>query len=350
MKILIVGPAWVGDMVIAHALVRALVARDAQTEIHVLAPAATAPLATRMPGVAASTVLPVVHGELAWRARRELGHSLVAAAYHQAIVLPNTFKSALVPFFAAIPRRTGWRGEWRYGVLNDLRVLDPTRYPRMIDRFVALASDPDAQSPRDRDPAPSGSPLAPGGLFEPRLTADPERARVLVAEWGLDARGDILALCPGAEYGPAKRWPAGHYAAVAADHVRRGGSVWLFGARADIASCAAITAALTREDGARVVNLAGRTGLLDAVDLLSLASHVVTNDSGLMHVACALDRPVVAIFGSSSPAFTPPLSATARIVRDELPCSPCFERTCPLGHTNCLNLLRPERVVAELLH
>lgn len=339
MKILIVGPAWVGDMVIAHALVRALCANHPGAHVDVLAPPTTEPLARRMPGVAGSIVLPVGRGAFGWRVRRELGRSL-AAAYDQAIVLPNSFKSALVPFFASIPRRTGWRGEWRYGLLNDVRVLDAKRYPLMIDRFVALGCDADTpfETTRRRDIA----------CVEPRLTADPIRARMLVAELGLETRADVLAMCPGAEYGPAKRWPPAHYAAVAADQVRRGGIVWLFGAEGDTGSCAAITASIAPAERARVFDLAGRTRLLDAVDLLSLASRVVTNDSGLMHVACALGRPVVAIYGSSSPGFTPPLAPNARIVRDELPCSPCFARTCPLGHTNCLNRLLPERVLAEL--
>jgi heptosyltransferase II len=341
MKILIVGPAWVGDMVIAHGLVRALRAQEPNVDIHVLAPAATEPLTRRMPGVAGSTVLPVSHGEFGWRTRRQVGRSLADAAYDQAIVLPNSFKSALVPFFASIPRRTGWRGEWRYAVLNDIRVLDAKNYPRLIDRFVALGRDdgPPRETARSRDDVAG---------VEPQLTADAARAQVLVTELGLPADGDVLAMCPGAEYGPAKRWPPQHYAAVAADHIRRGGIVWLFGARGDAPSCAAITAALAPADRAHVFDLAGRTRLLDAIDLLSLAARVVTNDSGLMHVACALGRPVVAIYGSSSPDFTPPLAATARVVRDQLPCSPCFERTCPLGHTHCLNRLMPQRVLAEL--
>jgi heptosyltransferase-2 len=343
MKILIVGPAWVGDMVIAHGLVRALRANDGAADIHVLAPAATEPLTRRMPGVAGSTVLPAGHGEFGWRTRREVGRSLAACGYDQAIVLPNSFKSALAPFFASIPRRTGWRGEWRYGLLNDIRVLDAKRYPRLIDRFVALGRDDGLPSRTSRS-----SDDAPGASVEPQLTADSIRARALLTELELDADGDVLALCPGAEYGPAKRWPPAHYAAVAADHVRRGGIVWLFGARSDAPSCAAITAALAPEERGRVFDLAGRTSLLDVIDLLGLAARVVTNDSGLMHVACALGRRVVAIYGSSSPDFTPPLAATARIVRDELPCSPCFERACPLGHTNCLNGLMPQRVLAEL--
>jgi heptosyltransferase-2 len=342
MKILIAGPAWVGDMVIAHGLVRMLRANDPGAEIHVLAPPATEPLTRRMPGVAGSIVLPLGHGEFGWRMRRELGRSLGGNAFDQAIVLPNSFKSALVPFFAAIPRRTGWRGEWRYGLLNDLRVLDAKRYPRMIDRFLALGREDGSSF------ATTCSGETPGVNFEPQLTADPVRAHALARALELDADAPVLALCPGAEYGPAKRWPPAHYAAVAADHVRRGGIVWLFGANGDAPSCAAITAALGPEERARVFDLAGRTSLLDAIDLLGLATGVVTNDSGLMHVACALGRPVVAIYGSSSPAFTPPLAASARIVRDELPCSPCFERACPLGHTNCLNGLPPRRVLAEL--
>lgn len=334
MKILIVGPAWVGDMVIAHALVRSLVSAESAAEIHVVAPPATAPLAKRMPGVTKTVSLPVRHGELGWGVRRGVARALRRETFDRAIVLPNSFKSALVPFFARIPRRTGWRGEWRYGVLNDVRTLDAARLPRLIDRFVALG---DASSANSSD-------------VEPVLAADSTRAAELVVQFGLKLDRAVLALCPGAEYGPAKRWPAAHYAAVAEEHIGHGGAVWLFGARGDAAACAAIRASVAPLAQAHVSDLSGRTQLLDAVDLLSLARQVVTNDSGLMHVACALGVPVVAIYGSSSPAFTPPLSARARVVRDVLPCSPCFERTCPLGHTDCLNRLMPERVVAELLH
>jgi heptosyltransferase-2 len=334
MKLLIVGPAWVGDMVIAHALVRTLLAAQRDAEIHVLAPPATAPLGRRMYGVADTVTLPVRRGYLGWQVRRDAGRALRRVRYDRAIVLPNSFKSALVPFFAGIPRRTGWRGEWRFGVLNDVRTLDAQKLPRLVDRFVALA---DATNAPARD-------------LEPKLTADSVRAATLVGELGLAIDRPILALCPGAEYGPAKRWPAVHYAAVAAEHVQRDGQVWVFGAQGDAAACAAIRASVPPSARERVFDLAGRTQLLDAVDLLSLAQQVVTNDSGLMHVACALGVPVVAIYGSSSPDFTPPLSRCARVVRDALPCSPCFERTCPLGHTDCLNRLMPERVVAELLH
>ena len=335
MKILIMGPAWIGDMVIAHALVRTLRAQSNAAHIHMLAPASTEPLARRMPGVASTTVLPVDHGEFGWGARRRVGRELRRQGFDRAIVLPNTAKSALVPLFAGIPRRTGWRGEWRYGLLNDLRSLNETRYPRMIDRFVALGRDAGA---------------APCDDLPPQLTADSSRADALISALGIETAAPVLALCPGAEYGPAKRWPPEHFAAVAEAHLRRRGTVWLLGTRADAQACAAIVAALPERLRARTIDLSGRTSLLDAVDLLARAAQVVTNDSGLMHVACALGVPVVAVYGSSSPDFTPPLSKRARVVRDVLPCSPCFERTCPLGHTDCLNRLAPERVVRELVH
>jgi heptosyltransferase-2 len=335
MKILIVGPAWVGDMVIAHALVRALHAATPDATVHVLAPAATEPLARRMPGVAGTVVLPVGHGELGWGARRSVGAALRQQRFDQAIVLPNTAKAALAPLFAGIPRRTGWRGEWRYGLLNDMRSLSEARYPRLIDRFVALGRTAGAVLPTDD--------------LSPQLTAHSRRADELIAAFGIEARAPVLALCPGAEYGPAKRWPPAHFAAVAQAHLERGGTVWLLGTRADAPVCAAIVAALPESQRNRVFDLAGVTSLLDAVDLLARTDQVVTNDSGLMHVACALGRSVVAVYGSSSPDFTPPLSTRARVVRDVLPCSPCFERTCPLGHMDCLNRLTPDRVVRELV-
>jgi len=199
----------------------------------------------------------------------------------------------------------------------------------MIERFMALALPPGETLPR---PYP-----------EPRLSADPARAQALVRELGLVASG-VTVLCPGAEFGPAKRWPPAHYAAVARHEVAAGRQVWLLGSPGDAPACREIEAQVPRG----LVNLAGRTRLLDAVDLLSLADRVVCNDSGLMHVACALDRPVVAVFGSTSPDFTPPLGARAQVVTNPVPCSPCFERECPLGHLDCLARLAPERVIEVL--
>jgi heptosyltransferase-2 len=327
-RVLIVAPAWVGDMVMAHAMVQLLVRERPGVHVHVLAPPATQALAVRMEGVADTTVLPVGHGQLGLGRRRAMGRSLASQRFAQAIVLPNTFKSALVPAWARIPRRTGWHGEMRLGVLNDRRRLDEARYPRMVERFMALA-------------LPPGSAI-PGPYPQPALNADPTNLARLRSE--LDLAADrVLALCPGAEFGPAKRWPAVHYAAVARAAAARGYQVWLLGSPAEQESCEGIRA-LAPES----LNLAGRTRLVDAVDLLSAADLVVCNDSGLMHVACAVGSRVIALFGSTSTDFTPPLSERARVLSLSLPCSPCFQRSCPLGHLRCLRELGPAQVIEAL--
>ena len=328
MKILVVAPAWVGDMVMAHTLV-SLLLRNSDAEVFMVAPPATEPLAQRMPGVQGSWLLDVGHGELGFGARRTLARTLRAQGFDQAIVLPNSFKSALLPYWARIPVRTGWQGESRYLVLNDRRRLDPERYPLMIERFMALALPDGADLP---EPYPL-----------PRLTADTAAAAGLAERLGLSCE-NVTALCPGAEFGPAKRWPPAHFAALARAEVARGRTVWLLGSPGDRQTCEEIMAAAPEG----VSNVAGRTTLLEAVDLLSLAERVVANDSGLMHVAAALDRELVALFGSTSPDFTPPLGDRSRVLRNPVDCSPCFQRQCPLGHLQCLEGLRPEKVLEVL--
>jgi heptosyltransferase-2 len=327
-KILVVAPAWVGDMVMAHTLVSLLV-RQSGTEVFMVAPPATEPLARRMPGVQGSWTLAVGHGELGLKQRRALAQTLKVERFDQAIVLPNSFKSALLPYWAGIPRRTGWQGESRYLVLNDRRRLDPERYPLMIERFMALA-------------LPDGEPL-PESYPTPRLAADPAAALALAERLALNV-DNVTALCPGAEFGPAKRWPPKHFAALARAELARGRSVWLLGSPGDRQTCAEIAAGAPEG----VINLAGRTKLSEAVDLLSLAERVVSNDSGLMHVAAALDRQLVALFGSTSPDFTPPLGERSQVISNPVDCSPCFQRQCPFGHLKCLEGLAPEQVIEVL--
>ena len=325
-RVLVVAPAWVGDMVMAHSLVRILV-EEQGASVDLLAPPATAPLGARMAGVTATHELDVRHGELGLGKRRRWGVAH-RGQYDHAIVLPNSFKSALAPYWARISQRTGWQGESRFGVLNDRRRLDAEAYPLMVQRFVALAHPPTASVER--------VPL-------PRLAADPDNRQALCERLGLDSSVPTVVVCPGAEYGPAKRWPAEHFAEVAQHVLAEGRQVWLAGSAGDASVAEEIAAAAPG-----VVNLCGRTSLVDAVDLLSLASHVVCNDSGLMHVAGALRRSVIAIFGSTSPSFTPPLGESAVVVREPQPCSPCFERECPLGHLRCLRELSPAKVIEAL--
>ena len=328
MKTLVVAPSWIGDAVLSHPLLVRLKEADPTGILDVLAPPWVLPVYRRMPEVTGTHTLPFGHGDLKLRERRRFAKAL--PRYDRAVVLPNTFKSALIPWHARIPLRTGWRGEMRYGVLNDRRVLDKAALPLIVERYAALAQ---SAGEALRRPLP-----------EPRLSVDEGARRAAVARHGLDTSRPIAAFAPGAEYGPAKRWPARHFAALARELHGRGESVWLFGSSKD----AEVTAGIQRLSGGVCVDLAGKTSLDEAIDLLSLAARVVSNDSGLMHVAAALDRPMAALFGSSSPEFTPPLSARARVITLRLACSPCFERTCPLGHTNCLETLEPRRVLDAL--
>lgn len=334
-RILVVGPSWVGDMVMAQSLFLVLKRRHPRAQIDVLAPAWSGPLLERMPEVCSVINMPVGHGQIQLKARFRLARGLRSTGYQQAIVLPNSFKSALVPWWARIPQRTGFVGELRWGLLNDARRLDKRRLPMTVQRFVALGLPADASLP----------PEAP----QPRLRVTESCVRAALDRLALAPSGQrLLALCPGAEFGPAKRWPPEYYAEIARQHIQQGWAVWVFGSEQDVT----VADAVCQGAGAGCINLAGRTRLHEAIDLLSLADVVVSNDSGLMHVAAALGRPLVAVYGSSDPQFTPPLSEHARIARLDLDCSPCFKRECPLGHLNCLRQLPPARVrqaINELL-
>lgn len=330
-NIFIVGPSWVGDMVMAQSLFQTLAARHPDTQIDVLAPAWARPILARMPEVRHSIDMPVGHGKLQLGERRRLGYSLRAAAYDQAIVLPNSLKSALIPAFAGIPKRTGWRGEMRFGLLNDIRKLDKQRYPLMVERFVALAYEPGATLPPE--------------LGIPALRVDKDNQLSLRQRLGLDSAAPLLGLCPGAEFGPAKRWPERHYAALASHYINQGWQVLLLGSQNDAPVAQSIIAAVDESARVRCINAAGTTSLVDAVDLLASCSLVVSNDSGLMHVAAAVGAPLAAVYGSTSPAFTPPLGEDVSIVSHELPCRPCFKRECPLGHLDCLNKLPAVEVI-----
>jgi heptosyltransferase-2 len=329
-NLLVVAPSWVGDAVLAQPLFKRLHERHRELTLDVLAPPWTCALFARMPEVHAAVDSPFSHGEFALRRRYALGRSLASGHYDQAIVLPNSFKSALIPFFAAIPRRTGFVGEARWGLLNDARRLDTQVLPLMAERFALLAEN--AGDPVKR-------PLAAA-----QLNVDDAQRKATLAKLGLAPHRPVAVLCPGAEYGPAKRWPPNYFSELARKLSAAGLDVWLAGSAKD----AAIGDEIARGCGNTCINLCGKSTLAEAIDLLSCAALIVSNDSGLMHVAAALDKPLIAIYGSSSPAFTPPLSARARIVRLDLPCSPCFERVCPLGHFNCMLQLTPEQVLKQI--
>ena len=329
-KILIVAPNWIGDALLAQPLFARLRKKLPGVLIDALAPPWTAPVLRRMPEIDDVVEAPFDHGELALAARWRLGRRLRSRRYDQAIVLPNTFKSALVPFFAKIPVRSGFVGELRYGLLNLVHKLDEKKLPLMAERYAQLAEKPGTK------------PALP--LPQTGLAVGEVNLAIALRRLGLSRATPVVAFCPGAEYGPSKRWPARHFAALARKLAALGYAVWLFGSEKDRAIGEEIAVA---SEGA-ATNLCGKTDLASAIDLLSLAEVVVSNDSGLMHVAAGVGRPVVALYGSSSPEHTPPLARSYRIVRTGIECSPCFARECPLGHFKCMIELTPDRVAEEI--
>ena len=331
-KLLVVGPSWVGDMVLAQALYKLLHERYADPVIDVVAPAWSLPLLERMPEVERGIELAVRHGELGLGKRMRLARRLAGEGYERAIVLPRSFKAALVPFLARVPVRTGYRGEARVGLINDMRPFDPNVLDQTVKRFAALGLE-------------AGEPL-PATLPAPALTPHREGFAALAARLGLTEGSPAVALMPGAEYGPAKRWPIERFAQLGARLADAGLEVRVLGSEKE----RELGDAIERADGrGRIRNLCGETRLEEAVDVLAACAAAVTNDSGLMHVAAAVGTHVVAIYGSSSPDFTPPMTSTKTIVRLGLDCSPCFERTCPLGHLRCLREIGVDGVLAATL-
>jgi heptosyltransferase-2 len=321
---LVIAPQWIGDAVMTEPLLRRLRARGERLTVAALP--WVAPVYRAMPQVEAVIELPFRHGGLQLRERRALAREL-EGRFEAAYVLPNSLKSALLPFLASIPRRVGYLGEARVGLLTH-RLKNPKDKPPMVAFYSALSGEPGLEQDR------------------PQLTLPAGQVDAVLRQHGL-ARGGYIVMAPGAEYGPAKRWP--HYGALAQQLEQ---PVVLLGSGKEAPLCEAIAA----QAPGRCRNLAGQTSLLDAFALIAGAAHMVSNDSGLMHVAAAFGVPQVALFGSSSPLHTPPLNERAQVVwlkqdpgyQPPLDCAPCFQRECPLGHFRCLTDVSPERIKALL--
>jgi heptosyltransferase-2 len=331
---LIVGPSWVGDMVMAQSLFITLKQQYPDCEIDVVAPDWSLPVLRRMSQIRSGIALPVAHGRFGLRNRFRLGRSLRSKGYSHAIVLPRSWKSALAPWFAGVPVRTGYRGEMRYGLLNDIRRLDESVLRQTVQRYVALGFDD----------LPSVAPAVP----LPMLKTSRRNSERLIGALALDLSRPVVCMMPGAEYGPAKQWPVRYYARLAAKLADSGFSIWVLGSSKE----SALGDSITRELGDAGSNLCGSTELVDVVDLLAMAAQVVTNDSGLMHIAAAVGCKLNVIYGSSTPDYTPPLAdaSSLNIFYQALDCSPCFKRVCPLGHTNCLKEIDADTVYSKMLH
>lgn len=329
-KILVIGPSWVGDMVMAQSLFMTLKNDSPQCQIDVLAPAWSLSLLNRMPEITKGIIMPLIHGQFGLKERFQLGKQLRSSQYTHAIVLPNSWKSALIPYFANIPLRTGYLGEMRWRLLNDVRKLDKKKLSMTVQRFVSLGLEKNAKHSLTY-PIPS-------------LKIEENDKQTVVKKFQLTASSKILALCPGAEYGSAKRWPAEHYAKLANYKIAQNWSVWIFGSDKDKPVAKQINQMTTNA----CIDFSGKTTLAEAIDLMSLTDVVITNDSGLMHVAAALNRRIIAIYGSSDPGFTPPLNNKSKVIDLNLNCSPCFKRECPLGHTRCLTDISPQQVLTQI--
>lgn len=320
---LVIAPQWIGDAVMTEPLMRRLHARGEKLTVGALP--WVAPVYRAMPQVDEVIEFPFAHGGLQFKARRQIARQ-VEGRFDTAYVLPNSLKSALLPFLASIPRRIGYLGEARVGLLTH-RLKNPKNKPPMVAFYSALSGEGDLHDDR------------------PALQLAPADVEAALAAAGL-SRGGYCVFAPGAEYGSAKRWPAPHFSALAA---LLEVPVVLLGSGKEAALCEGIAQAAP---AGRCINLAGKTGLLEAFALIAAARAVVSNDSGLMHVAAAFGVHQVALFGSSSPLHTPPLNDRARVIwlKDDpayvppLDCAPCFERDCPLGHTRCLFDITPARV------
>lgn len=327
---LVIAPQWIGDAVMTEPLLRRLHARGERLTVGALP--WVAPAYRAMPQVAEVVEFPFQHGGLQFKARRALAQQF-EGRFDTAYVLPNSLKSALLPFLASIPRRVGYLGEARVGLLTH-RLKNPRNKPPMVAFYSALSGDRE-------------------GLEGDRPALHlPAEAIALAVESQKLQPGGYYVFAPGAEFGPAKRWPAAHFAALARE---LDVPALLLGSGKEAALCEDIRAG-AGAGGERCRNLAGKTSLLEAFALIAGARAVVSNDSGLMHVAAGFGVPQVAVYGSSSPMHTPPLNERAQVVwlKDDpayqppLDCAPCFERECPLGHTRCLNDVSPQRVRALL--
>ena len=306
MNILIIGPSWVGDMMMSHSLYQTLKRQYPQCNVDVLAPNWCKPLLARMPEVRNALTMPIGHGAVNLVERYRIGKSF-RNQYDMAIVLPNSLKSAFIPLFAKIPVRRGWKGESRYFFLNDLR-NNKADYPMMVQRYVALGYEKNA--------VPSAESLfIPTPYLQVEQSAVEKTKEKFTALLAETENRQSVAFCPGAEFGPAKRWPHYHYAKLAEMLIEQGYAIRLFGSAKDEEVGEQIRRALPSPLQSYCVNLAGQTELNQAVDLMSDCVAVVSNDSGLMHVAAALNRPLAALYGPTSPQYTPPLSDKALIIR-----------------------------------
>ena len=338
-SILIIAPNWIGDAVSTQPLLANLKMLYPNSKIDVLASNWVAPIYRACSQVHEVIETKFEHKKLQWNLRKQLAKEIQAKNYQACYVLPNSFKSALIPWLANIPFRIGYRGELRFGLIN-LALDNPSKVnrPPMMEHYLALS-----QILKDDASLPSKK-------LVPRLNISASaKQSVEIKLQSANISGDsVYVMCPGAEYGPSKRWPTEHFAALAQQLIMQNSNnqIILLGSKSDHPLAQEITSQVQQANN--IHNWCGNTSLDEAIALIGMSKAVVSNDSGLMHIAAALQIPQVAIFGSSDPTHTPPLSDKAKVIWLNMPCSPCYKRICPLGHLRCLKDILPEQVLATL--
>ncbi len=338
-SILIIAPNWIGDAVSTQPLLANLKALYPNSKIDVLASNWVAPIYRACSEVHEVIEAKFEHKKLQWGLRKQLAKELESKNYQTCFVLPNSFKSALIPWLANIPFRIGYRGEFRFGLIN-LALDNPSKIkrPPMVEHYLALSQVlQDDQSLAHIKPIPR--------LNVSNTAKQSVERKLQNSNINPDS---IYVMCPGAEYGPSKRWPTEHFAVLAQNLIAQNSNyqIILLGSNSDHGLAQEITA--HAKPSGKIHNWCGTTSLDEAIALIGMSKAVVSNDSGLMHIAAALQTPQVAIFGSSDPAHTPPLSDKAKMIWLNMPCSPCHKRVCPLGHLRCLKDILPEQVLATL--
>ncbi len=331
-KILIISPGWVGDLIMAQALFKLLKRQQPACIIDVLAPRWAHPLLMRMPEINEHIVAEFQHGELKLRKRFQCAKQLQSRNYSRSIILPNSFKSALIPWLAKIKHRTGWLGEQRWGIINDRQKSNKKDMPLMVSHYLALA--------QTNNQSLLTTPIE--SVLLPSLSVNIDKQHLLLKTLNLRLDKPVLALCPGAKYGSSKQWPSNYFSVLARHMLRQDWQVWIFGSPEDSPIAKKIHQSCSSD---YYFNLCGKTKLNDAIDLLSLARIVVSNDSGLMHMASALKRPLVVLYGATTPKFAPPLTKKHVILYRNLSCQPCLKRLCPLKHFKCMRELPPQKVI-----
>jgi heptosyltransferase II len=345
--ILIIAPNWIGDAVMTQPLLASLKALYPNSAIDVLASTWVAPIYRACAEVNEVIEAKFEHKQLQWVLRRQLAKQLATKKYQACFVLPNSFKSALIPWLANIPLRIGYRGEMRFGLVN-VSLDNPSKLnrPPMVEHYLALSTLLNDEEPADHRQR-SKQELTPHLNISTSATESVTQKLQSAKIGSVEQNSGIYTLCPGAEYGPSKRWPTEYFAILAKEliNINPSNQIILIGSQGDRHLADEI---ISQGNHSHIHNWCGSTSLDEAIALIGMSKAVVSNDSGLMHIAAALNIPQVALFGSSDPSHTPPLSDKARVIWLELSCSPCHKRECPLGHLKCLKDILPQQVLTTL--